>query len=223
MCEIVHTAARSTSLAARSRCRGGLGSGAGLAGDQFARSLWPRRQVGQTPGRPAMGRCHRRHPRPRRPQHLGLLALRQGQLRQFRPAADIGSSIPRASSSKASAPACSCPAGIAVDRDGNVYVADADGKNGKGDVVVKFSPDGKVLMTLGRAGTLPPTARSTSPMVCRRIERASSSSHPIVGSSGPRRVQRTAPRRQFALLKPFLTAILPRKGPGIWRRSSHSG
>jgi DNA-binding beta-propeller fold protein YncE len=44
------------------------------------------------------------------------------------------------------------PHGIAVDRDGNVYVADADGKNGKGDVVVKFSPDGKVLMTLGHAG-----------------------------------------------------------------------
>jgi DNA-binding beta-propeller fold protein YncE len=44
------------------------------------------------------------------------------------------------------------PHGIAVDRDGNVYVADADGRNGKGDVVVKFSPDGKVLMTLGHAG-----------------------------------------------------------------------
>jgi DNA-binding beta-propeller fold protein YncE len=44
------------------------------------------------------------------------------------------------------------PHGIAVDRDGNVYVADADGKNGKGDQVVKFSPDGKVLLTLGKAG-----------------------------------------------------------------------
>jgi DNA-binding beta-propeller fold protein YncE len=44
------------------------------------------------------------------------------------------------------------PHGIAVDKDGNVYVADADGKNGKGHVVVKFSPDGKVLMTLGKPG-----------------------------------------------------------------------
>ncbi|HEX3864686.1 MAG TPA: peptidyl-alpha-hydroxyglycine alpha-amidating lyase family protein [Stellaceae bacterium] len=44
------------------------------------------------------------------------------------------------------------PHGIAVDKDGNVYVADADGKNGKGDVVVKFNPDGKVLMTLGHPG-----------------------------------------------------------------------
>ena len=44
------------------------------------------------------------------------------------------------------------PHGIAVDKDGNVYVADANGKNGKGDVVVKFSLEGKVLMTLGHAG-----------------------------------------------------------------------
>jgi DNA-binding beta-propeller fold protein YncE len=44
------------------------------------------------------------------------------------------------------------PHGIAVDKGGNVYVADADGRDGKGDVVVKFSPDGKVLMTLGHAG-----------------------------------------------------------------------
>jgi len=44
------------------------------------------------------------------------------------------------------------PHGIAVDQEGNVYVADANGKNGKGDVVVKFSPEGKVLMTLGHPG-----------------------------------------------------------------------
>jgi len=44
------------------------------------------------------------------------------------------------------------PHGIAVDKDGNVYVADADGKNGKGHQGVKFSPEGKVLLTLGKAG-----------------------------------------------------------------------
>src|SRR5437879_10287462 len=44
------------------------------------------------------------------------------------------------------------PHGIAVDKEGNVYVADADGKNGKGHIVVKFSPEGKVLLTLGKPG-----------------------------------------------------------------------
>jgi 6-bladed beta-propeller protein len=44
------------------------------------------------------------------------------------------------------------PHAIHVDREGNVFVADADGKNGKGHTVVKFGPDGKVLMTLGRPG-----------------------------------------------------------------------
>src|ERR1044071_5089500 len=46
------------------------------------------------------------------------------------------------------------PHGIHVDRDGNVWVTDAraDPATNKGSVVVKFSPDGKVLMTLGKAG-----------------------------------------------------------------------
>ena len=44
------------------------------------------------------------------------------------------------------------PHGIGVDREGNVYVTDERAKNGKGDVVVKFSPDGRVLMTLGKPG-----------------------------------------------------------------------
>src|SRR5262245_41677817 len=41
---------------------------------------------------------------------------------------------------------------VDVDRDGNVWVTDADGKDGKGHQVVKFSPDGKVLLALGKAG-----------------------------------------------------------------------
>ncbi len=37
-------------------------------------------------------------------------------------------------------------------RDGNVWVTDGQGKDGKGHQVFKFSPDGKVLLTLGKAG-----------------------------------------------------------------------
>jgi len=44
------------------------------------------------------------------------------------------------------------PHGLFVDREGNVWVTDAKGEGGKGHVVVKFSPDGKVLMTLGTPG-----------------------------------------------------------------------
>jgi sugar lactone lactonase YvrE len=44
------------------------------------------------------------------------------------------------------------PHGIHVDRQGNVWVADGQGKGAKGHQVFKFSPDGKVLMTLGKAG-----------------------------------------------------------------------
>ncbi len=44
------------------------------------------------------------------------------------------------------------PHGMTVDREGNVYATDAEGKGSKGHTVVKFSPQGKVLMTLGKAG-----------------------------------------------------------------------
>jgi DNA-binding beta-propeller fold protein YncE len=55
------------------------------------------------------------------------------------------------------------PHGIHVDRDGNVWVADAraaspeeltrfPGEGNKGSAVVKFNPEGKVLMTLGKPG-----------------------------------------------------------------------
>lgn len=44
------------------------------------------------------------------------------------------------------------PHGIHIDKDGNVWVADADGKDGKGHQVIKFSPEGKVLLALGKAG-----------------------------------------------------------------------
>ncbi len=44
------------------------------------------------------------------------------------------------------------PHGLHVDRDGNVWVTDGLGRDGKGHQVFKFSPDGKVLLTLGKAG-----------------------------------------------------------------------
>jgi sugar lactone lactonase YvrE len=63
------------------------------------------------------------------------------------------------------------PHGIHVDREGNVWVTDARAATpqelekfpsaaGKGHVVVKFSPEGKVLLTLGRPGVAgdPPEA-----------------------------------------------------------------
>jgi len=53
------------------------------------------------------------------------------------------------------------PHGIYADKDGNVWVTDGvggmltpddAGKHGKGHQIFKFSPDGKILMTLGKAG-----------------------------------------------------------------------
>ncbi len=44
------------------------------------------------------------------------------------------------------------PHGLSVDREGNVWVTDGVGKDGKGHQVFKFSPDGKLLMRLGKAG-----------------------------------------------------------------------
>jgi hypothetical protein len=45
------------------------------------------------------------------------------------------------------------PHGATVDRDGNLWVTDARGENGKGHQVFKFDPSGRVVMTLGKAGT----------------------------------------------------------------------
>ncbi|MGH9680341.1 MAG: hypothetical protein ACRD4Y_10355, partial [Candidatus Acidiferrales bacterium] len=44
------------------------------------------------------------------------------------------------------------PHGLAVDTRGRVWVSDGQGKDGKGQQVFEFSPDGKVPMTLGKAG-----------------------------------------------------------------------
>jgi len=44
------------------------------------------------------------------------------------------------------------PHGGTVDGDGNLWITDARGEGGNGHQVFKFSPDGRVLMTLGKAG-----------------------------------------------------------------------
>jgi sugar lactone lactonase YvrE len=44
------------------------------------------------------------------------------------------------------------PHGGTVDRDGNLWMTDAGGASGTGHQAIKFSPEGKVLMTLGKAG-----------------------------------------------------------------------
>jgi streptogramin lyase len=44
------------------------------------------------------------------------------------------------------------PHGIFVDTEGNVWVTDGQGKDGKGHQVFKFSPEGKVLLALGKPG-----------------------------------------------------------------------
>jgi sugar lactone lactonase YvrE len=44
------------------------------------------------------------------------------------------------------------PHGFWLDSDGNIWLTDGQGRDGKGHQVFKFSPDGAVLMTLGKAG-----------------------------------------------------------------------
>jgi sugar lactone lactonase YvrE len=44
------------------------------------------------------------------------------------------------------------PHGIHVDGQGNLWVTDGSGKDAKGQQVFEFSPDGRLLMKLGRAG-----------------------------------------------------------------------
>src|ERR1041385_5225285 len=44
------------------------------------------------------------------------------------------------------------PHGLFVDADDNIWVTDGQGKNGKGQQVFEFSPTGRVMMTLGKAG-----------------------------------------------------------------------
>ena len=44
------------------------------------------------------------------------------------------------------------PHNLFIDKDDNLWVADAGAAHGKGNQVTKLSPDGKVLLTLGHEG-----------------------------------------------------------------------
>jgi sugar lactone lactonase YvrE len=44
------------------------------------------------------------------------------------------------------------PHGLTLDKEGNLWITDGQGVEGKGHQVFKFDQDGKVLMTLGKAG-----------------------------------------------------------------------
>ena len=44
------------------------------------------------------------------------------------------------------------PHGFLIDREGNLWVTDGQGREGKGHQVFKFSRDGRALLTLGKAG-----------------------------------------------------------------------
>ena len=52
------------------------------------------------------------------------------------------------------------PHGLAVDHEGNVYVTDGRGEGAKGHQVLKFSPAGELLLTLGQPG-VPGEGRDT--------------------------------------------------------------
>jgi hypothetical protein len=67
------------------------------------------------------------------------------------------------------------PHGLYVDNDNNVWVTDADGKDRKGHQVFKFSAEGRLLLTLGKAGVAADPIPSID-LGCRHCADATSSS-----------------------------------------------
>ena len=99
-----------------------------------------------------MGRGHRDRARARRHASTSSIAASRTRARIDRKRRS-SNTTPRASCSHQwGAKMFIFPHGATVDRDGNLWVTDARGENGIGHQVFKFSPDGKVLMTLGKAG-----------------------------------------------------------------------
>lgn len=52
------------------------------------------------------------------------------------------------------------PHGIAIDDDDNLWVTDGRGTDGKGHQVIKFNPEGEILMRLGTAGVAGETSET---------------------------------------------------------------
>ncbi len=87
------------------------------------------------------------------------------------------------------------PHGIHVDPDGNLWVTDARGGEGRGHQIHKFTPEGELMMSLGQAGVAgdgpdtfdaagssSATARTTA---CRSSTRTATTSTPGPSSAGP--------------------------------------
>ena len=131
---------------------GRAGSVPRAAGHRLPRSVQCRHRIRTAAGAACLGRHDGGGDRSRWQERLGVRALRRASCAEsklppilhFDPSGKLLASF--------GAGMFVFPHGIAVDPEGNVWVADADGRNGKGHVVVKFSPTGKVLLTLGKPG-----------------------------------------------------------------------
>jgi sugar lactone lactonase YvrE len=90
------------------------------------------------------------------------------------------------------------PHGIFVDRDDNIWVCDGRAKNGKGETVMKFSSEGKLLMTLGKpgvAGDGPDMFNGPSDVLMANSWRSGGNSGGRAAFSSTRKISSTYPIR----------------------------
>ena len=153
--------------------------------ERGAQSLQMEDGLGEAAGRPEDGRADRRRGRPRRQERVGVRPLRRQRLRQIERRADHEVRSDRQDRDELRRAACS------TSRTASASTAKATStspmsarKNGKGAVLVKFSPDGKVLMTLGKPG-MPGDGQRHARRAFRRGDRAEW-----------RHLRRRRPRRQ---------------------------
>lgn len=97
------------------------------------------------------------------------------------------------------------PHGIHVDRDGNVWVTDAEGPDGKragsrgkGHAVYKFSPDGRLLLTLGTPGV---AGDGTSGLLNQPFDVITTPGGEVFVADGQGRESRSAPRTVARIVK----------------------
>jgi sugar lactone lactonase YvrE len=115
------------------------------------------------------------------------------------------------------------PHGIHVDRGGNVWIADADGpdgkdpnKNGKGHAVYQFSPAGQVLLTLGKPGV---AGDGTGPLLNQPTDIVTAPNGDIFVADGDGAVARVVKFARSGTLIKFWGK--PGSGPGEFK-SPHS-